>query len=125
MARQDHSGSVVYFIAAYRGLIKIGVAKDVQARLRALQTGSGVALTLLATVPGSYALERHYHQRFASRRRHGEWFARHPSLMAEIGRLKKLDLPPYESRAVEQAKAKLRNEWSAAVERRNRSTGAA
>ena len=121
MAHEDHSGSVVYFIAAYRGLVKIGVARDVQKRLRALQTGSGVALTLLATVPGSYALERHYHDRFAAFRRHGEWFERHPTLMAEIARLKKLDLPAYESVAVRTVKAKPRSEWQAAVERRNRS----
>lgn len=121
---QDHSGSVVYFIGAYRGLVKIGVAKDVQARLRALQTGSGVQLTLLATVPGSYALERHYHDRFALCRRHGEWFERHPSLMAEIKRLKSLDLPPYESAALRSTKAKMRGEWAAAVNRRNRSNGA-
>lgn len=121
MARQDYSGSVVYFIGAYRGLVKIGVARDVQARLRALQTGSGVPLTLLATVPGSYALERHYHRMFAHCRRHGEWFERHPSLMAEIKRLKKLDLPPYESERVRRERASLRAEWAAAVSRRNRS----
>ena len=125
MARQDHGGSVVYFVAAYRGLIKIGVAKDVASRLRTLQTGSGVALELLATVPGSYALERHYHDRFAVDRRHGEWFARSPELMDEIARLKKLDLPPYEPISLRRAKSKLRAEWQAAVEKRNRSTGAA
>jgi hypothetical protein len=118
MARKDYSGSVVYFIGAYRGLIKIGVARDVRARLRTLQTGSGVPLTLLTAVPGSFALERHYHARFAAYRRHGEWFERHPTLLAEIRRLKKLDLPPYESVTLVREKAKLRSEWAAAIERR-------
>lgn len=121
MAKPDYAGSVVYFIGAHRGLIKIGVAKDVRARLRALQTGSGVRLTLLATAPGSYALERHYHRMFDHLRAHGEWFHRHPSLAAEIKRLKKLDTPAYEPRALVEQREKLRSEWRDAVERRNRS----
>ena len=119
--RTEHSGSVVYFIGAYRGLIKIGVAKDVQARLRALQTGSAVRLYIMATTPGSYALERHYHARFAEYREHGEWFRRNPDMAAEIRRLKRTKAPPFESPKLVAERDRLRDEWAAAVERRNRS----
>jgi T5orf172 domain len=64
---------VVYFIAG-GDLVKIGKTFDVEARLRGLQCGSPVPLTLLKTTPGYTELETALHNHFADRRRHGEWF---------------------------------------------------
>ena len=65
---------MVYFFRA-GDLVKIGYSRrDVQARLRACQTGSPVSLTLWHTVPGGPDVERELHQRFAADRQHGEWF---------------------------------------------------
>lgn len=69
------AGPVVYFIRAESsGLIKIGKANNPVSRLKAIQTGSTEKLTLIAYTPGSHAEEKALHRRFASRRRHGEWF---------------------------------------------------
>lgn len=78
--------SAVYFIGCDQA-IKIGVAKDVQRRFAAIQMCSPLPLRLLATVDGTRALERAYHTRFADHRLHGEWFAPHPDILAEIARL--------------------------------------
>lgn len=77
----------VYFIGGKRGFIKVGWAKDVEKRLKALQTGSPTPLRILVAVPGSCQLERDYHDRFRSSRRHGEWFERSAEIEAEIARL--------------------------------------
>lgn len=77
MARRD--SEIVYFVEALSsGLIKIGVARDAQARLRTLQTGSPEKLSLVAVIRTHDAsgLERALHAEFRSARSHGEWF--HP-----------------------------------------------
>jgi hypothetical protein len=77
----------VYFVRADTGEIKIGIATDPDARLRALQVGSPVKLGLLVTCPGGRPKEAEYHQRFAAHRLHGEWFEPHPDILTEIERL--------------------------------------
>lgn len=77
----------VYFIRSGAGEIKIGQAIDVQKRLAGLQTSHPHQLTLLATTDGGKPAERAYHARFAEHRLHGEWFAPHPDILAEIERL--------------------------------------
>jgi len=37
------------------------------------------------------AFERAYHRQFAAHRLHGEWFAPHPDILAEIDRLKEAE----------------------------------
>lgn len=67
----------VYFIGGElrRGrLIKIGRARNVDARLRQLQTGSPVKLHIFAAVEGDRIDEARFHVRFAKHREHGEWF---------------------------------------------------
>lgn len=54
--------------------LKIGLSDDPARRLRSLQVGSPVPLTLLAHVLGSREKERYLHRRFAHLRSHGEWF---------------------------------------------------
>jgi hypothetical protein len=65
--------------------IKIGVAADVERRLRQIQGHMPFEVILLATAPGGMVRERKLHIAFRESRLHGEWFARTPDLMSEIG----------------------------------------
>lgn len=72
----------VYFIQAKEtGRIKIGYAKDVNKRLKNLQTSSADQLDLLAYVKGGRNLEKLLHEKFASCRTRGEWFIAKPELL--------------------------------------------
>lgn len=74
-AMGDASGSSVYFVQqGANGPIKIGVSRDVQARLTQLQTSSAHPLQLLVSVAGGSALEADLHKQFEADRLHGEWF---------------------------------------------------
>lgn len=64
----------VYFIRAENGLIKIGHAEDVIARLSKLQASSPVPLVLMASMTGGEREERALHRMFSTVRNHGEWF---------------------------------------------------
>jgi integrase len=65
----------VYFIAPEsRQSVKIGYARDVEARHRDLQNSSCEPLVVLGVVAGGTSLERELHKRFATHRSHGEWF---------------------------------------------------
>lgn len=57
--------------------IKIGVAKNIDARKRNLQTGNPLELRLLGWIEAAdpFQLERHLHQRFGATQVRGEWFA--------------------------------------------------
>ena len=79
--------AIAYFIGGEVGGIKIGIARDVTTRLVTLQCGSPIALRVLATCAGGRSAERAYHARFSAHRLHGEWFERHPDILAEIDRL--------------------------------------
>lgn len=54
--------------------VKIGVAKNAEARLDELRIGSPVPLHLIWKARGDRALEINLHQYFAPYRIHGEWF---------------------------------------------------
>ncbi|WP_331728809.1 GIY-YIG nuclease family protein [Streptomyces canus] len=73
--RTTAPGARVYVIGG-PGLpyVKIGTSGDPEARLRQLQSGSPVPLSVLWSTPGDTALERELHARFAAHRAHGEWF---------------------------------------------------
>lgn len=79
--------ATVYFIGSEAGPIKIGYSLRPETRLRDLRLGSPVALDIMAAVEGSPSMERAYHALFAEHRLHGEWFAPHPDILAEIDRL--------------------------------------
>lgn len=67
--------SRVYFVrAGDHGFIKVGVAVDVAARIRELQTGNPTKLVLLGTIVGDRSLEAAIHRRFRDSRVRGEWF---------------------------------------------------
>lgn len=83
--------STIYFIGSDGGPIKIGYTKDITIRLRDLRLANALPLSLLASTNGRTKLEREYHARFAAHRLHGEWFAPHPDILAEIDRLNTKD----------------------------------
>lgn len=75
----------VYFIReGVAGPIKIGyTGKSAQSRRDTLQTGNPRQLAVLVEVPAIQAVEQEFHERFATFRMSGEWFA--PN--AELGTL--------------------------------------
>lgn len=86
-------GSIYFIAPADRCSIKIGFSRRVAFRLRGLQLANAQPLELLAAVEGPATLEREYHKRFAAHRLHGEWFAPHPDILAEIDRLQAAQEP--------------------------------
>lgn len=54
--------------------IKIGVAANIQKRLKQLQIGSASPIVLRWQSPGGYLLESHLHEKFTRLRITGEWF---------------------------------------------------
>lgn len=85
--RKAAKPQLVYFIAAGSGPIKIGMAANPKNRCKELQTSHHEKLSVLVTCAGGSEMERAYHERFAAHRLHGEWFDRHPDILAEIERL--------------------------------------
>jgi excisionase family DNA binding protein len=75
---RPRAASVVYFAAA-PDRIKIGFSSDPERRERE------IGALIVATVPGSKALEGALHRHFAAVRIDGEWFARTYELEALIG----------------------------------------
>ncbi|MFF5553367.1 GIY-YIG nuclease family protein [Streptomyces olivaceoviridis] len=55
--------------------IKIGVAADIQKRLKQLQIGSASPIVLRWQSPGGFPLESHLHEKFTRLRIAGEWFS--------------------------------------------------
>jgi hypothetical protein len=64
----------VYFIQG-GDLVKIGYTTNIRQRLYDLQTSAPIDLVLLGLIPGTRALEKEYHKRFAAHRVRGEWFS--------------------------------------------------
>ncbi len=85
------SDRLVYFIGGDTGPIKIGSSGNPKSRLIGIQTGSFQQLRILAVCPGGTEQERAYHHRYADQRLQGEWFARTPTLEAEIASLSRLN----------------------------------
>lgn len=66
---------IVYFVEA-EGLnrVKIGRTNNIKRRLKDLQTGSPVPLTVLYELPGDKSLERELQKKFLHLRIINEWF---------------------------------------------------
>ncbi|MGL6198686.1 MAG: GIY-YIG nuclease family protein [Lachnospiraceae bacterium] len=73
---KDKADSVVYFIKAENGLVKIGCTANLEQRIRALSSMSPCKLELIHAIRSDehYKLERKFHEEFESKRIHGEWF---------------------------------------------------
>lgn len=79
------SASDLYFMLnPGLGIIKIGIAGDVQQRRATLECACGVPLEVLAVVPGGERLEKPLHEAFMPSRLIGEWFAPTDELLALI-----------------------------------------
>lgn len=78
----------VYFIQiGQKGLIKIGVATNVEARLKNLQTANPDKLNVIAKIGcksklDAYTLENDLHKKFSYLRKNGEWF--YPRLLKKV-----------------------------------------
>lgn len=76
------NNTYVYLIqSGYTGPIKIGVAKDVNARLCGLQVGNPIELKLITSIgpfnrAKAEALEKQLHRKFKHKHVRGEWFSR-------------------------------------------------
>lgn len=75
MTQPGKSSEVVYLIGA-EGLdmVKIGTTADVNQRVRAMQTGLPLTLSVLWTCEGGRELERALHDKFRAHNHRGEWF---------------------------------------------------
>lgn len=76
-----------YFVGAGDGPIKIGSSRQPNRRLTELRRDTPGGLELLARINGGAERESYYHRLFEAHRLNGEWFARHPDIIAEIERL--------------------------------------
>lgn len=81
--RPDLAGKFVYFARGERTkLIKIGYSQDPSQRESDLQVGSGEAIKIILTVPGTYRDEHRFHVQFRACRERGEWFREEGRLLA-------------------------------------------
>lgn len=79
--------SYVYFLAtADKRRVKIGHSRTPTKRIRNLQIGSSVKLTLLGKLTGSQAIERALHEKFEHHHIHGEWYRLEPEITDFIER---------------------------------------
>ena len=77
----------IYFIqSGENGPIKIGITRDVEARLKALQTAHPETLKLLGVRGGDTQDEASWHRRFHRQRLRGEWFRPSTRLLRAIER---------------------------------------
>lgn len=73
--RVGNRGGVYFVRPSKRPVVKVGVARDLESRLSALQTGSPERLVVLGIIKGAgFDRERLIHERFARKRINGEWF---------------------------------------------------
>jgi hypothetical protein len=69
--------------------VKIGIAFKPALRLRDLQQGCPLELTLLAEREGSRAIEMYVHEFYSAERVRGEWFTKSDRICEYINRLKR------------------------------------
>lgn len=76
------SESVVYIIGTKIGApVKIGTTVQLERRIDDIQLGSPERYVPLRTIPGGRGVEGWFHQRFAARRIHREWFEFDPDML--------------------------------------------
>lgn len=73
----------IYF-AETADRIKIGIAQDVNARLRALQAGAAQPLNLIGSIKGNLRREQEIHNAIKQYRIKGEWYRDCPEVRATI-----------------------------------------
>lgn len=86
--RQQLDGKrCVYFISSAQepdvgDVVKIGIASNLDARLKAIQTHQPETMYVVGTLPGGVELEREIHKQFQHCRMRGEWFKVTEDLLA-------------------------------------------
>ncbi len=88
------ANTIVYFIRSYGAFVKIGITTDLKSRLKAIQAGCPIKLTVIGTCPGDRMLEAKLHHKFHSLRVRNEWFHLTPEMAEEIKNLCKLPTTP-------------------------------
>ena len=84
----------VYFIqSGIKGPIKIGVANNVESRLKFLQTGCPEKLSLIIEIicksrKHAFEIEKQLHKRFGFLRLNGEWFK--PRIKGMISQIREI-----------------------------------
>lgn len=75
MGRIISNDTNIYFIDdSQRGLIKIGMSRDIGRRMRSLRKEFGAHLRLIASFSGPGDMETYLHRRLSEWRVKGEWF---------------------------------------------------
>lgn len=76
----------VYFIrAGSTNMVKIGFTdRDVESRLRELQTANPEPLKIIRVIPGDEHVEQKYHLRYWQYNKSGEWFDLPENIIQEI-----------------------------------------
>jgi hypothetical protein len=87
--KKESSSPHLYFAQAYtgkneKGPIKIGIALDVEKRLREIRCFCPFQVELLASMTGSVEAKKEVHDRFSKYLIHGEWFEPKPELLYYI-----------------------------------------
>lgn len=85
--------SFVYFMER-EGMVKIGVSKNVDKRVREVSRGSAMPkgmtvgpVRLIGTIPGAYAEEKALHRQLRRYHVGGEWFRYEDAVQAQIAQL--------------------------------------
>lgn len=110
--------NVVYFIqSGVDGPIKVGTTATPARRLETLQRGNPVPLTIMATTPGGYELEREFHSLFARGALGSEWFRRDtPGLIETVHHILRYGELPARPESSPDGAACLTCHWPAEVE---------
>ena len=91
----EDNKTTIYFILA-KDTVKIGVATDMEERIKDMQTGNPYPLKILYSLPATtkmaYRLESQLHLIFENIQLHGEWFAATPALLGFIENIRMGDL---------------------------------
>ena len=79
----------IYFIESEEDLIKIGISRNPQRRLKSLQNQTRFKLNILSVIPnGGCEKEKELHEMFNKYNVFGEWFEKVPEIMNYIKNLK-------------------------------------
>jgi hypothetical protein len=82
--------TIVYFVQADDGLVKIGTTKNMRNRLHGLVNGVDGTFNILAMTPGDWLTEQSLHSRFQAHWAHGEWFRPAPEILSLADQLRDL-----------------------------------
>lgn len=86
--KQGFPGYIYFIQGENGGAIKIGFTKNIESRLKTLQTSYPDILKVLCLIPGNESKERKLHEKFYDIKLNGEWFKPTEKIFKEIEELK-------------------------------------